>query len=439
MAESAIVQYVVGFQWESQTDETKRLTKRAVLDLLGCALAGSQHKTVPGVVQSLAAIDGPGASAVWGTSALLSMKGAVFLNAYTGALFDMDDGHRKAQGHPGAVLVPVALTVGAFLGSSGKAVLEAVAVGYDVAVREAVRIREAGGPRKGSSGWCAPGAAATVGKLLGLDADQMAHAIGLSEYFTPQAGQDRSVQFPSMMKEGIPWGAYTGCFCAHLAAGGFTAHRPHLADADALCADLGTRVEVDYAYYKKWAACRWAHPALSGLEQLKAETPGFDINNVKHVMIRSFEKGLLLNNRTPANTLQAVYSIPFSVAYWLKNGKIEPDDVKEDEKMVGDADVLDMAQRIDMEHAQEYTDEFPLRCIQDIIVTYQDDTTAEKTTLESPGDPGERAFTDEEIVAKFRILAEPILPERWELVAGMVDDLDSLDNVEALVNLMAQA
>mmetsp|Transcript_153873 Transcript_153873/g.493490 ORF Transcript_153873/g.493490 Transcript_153873/m.493490 type:complete len:91 (+) Transcript_153873:271-543(+) len=84
------------------------------------------------------------------------------MNAYAGALFDMDDGHRKAQGHPGAVLVPAALTVGAKVRSTGKEVLEAVAVGYDVAVREAVRIREAGGPRKGSSGWCAPGAAATA-------------------------------------------------------------------------------------------------------------------------------------------------------------------------------------------------------------------------------------------------------------------------------------
>merc|ERR1719223_1445650 len=88
--------------------------------------------------------------------------------------------------------------------------LEAVIVGYDVAVREAVRIRDAGGLRKGTSGWCAPGAAAAVGKLLKLTDEQMANAIGQCEYFTPQAGQDRSVNFPSMTKEGIPWGAYTG-------------------------------------------------------------------------------------------------------------------------------------------------------------------------------------------------------------------------------------
>jgi len=439
MADSPIVKYIQNFKWANQTPETQHLTKRAVIDLLGCALAGSAHKTVPGVVKMLEGIDGAGTHAVWGTGDKLEMKGAVFLNAYTGALFDMDDGHRRAQGHPGAVIVPAVLTVGAKLGCSGPKVLEAVAVGYDVGIREAVRIREAGGPRKGSSGWCAPGAAAAVGKLLDLTDEQMANAIGLAEYFTPQAGQDRSVQFPSMMKEGIPWGAYTGSFCAHLAKGGFTAHRPHLADAEELCKDLGERVEVDFTYYKKWAACRWAHPALSGLETCKKETEGFDISKVKHVNIRSFEKGLLLNNRTPNNTLQAVYSIPFSVAYWLKNGKIEPDDVKEDEKMVGDPEVLDMAQRIDMEHAPEYTEKFPLQCIQDIIVTWQDDTTWTRTYLEAPGDPGERAFTDEEIKTKFKTLSEPILGAKWEEIYSLVEKLELVTDVSFLTEKMAVA
>merc|ERR1719171_3556 len=162
----------------------------------------------------------------------------------------MDDGHRRAQGHPGAVIVPVVLTIGAQRKNTGKELLEAVAVGYDVSIREAVRIREAGGPRKGSSGWCAPGAAVAIGKLLKLTDEQMCHALGISEYLTPQAGQDRSVNFPSMTKEGIPWGAYTGSFCAHLAKGGFTGHRPHLADDEELCKDLGQKVEVDYTYYK---------------------------------------------------------------------------------------------------------------------------------------------------------------------------------------------
>mmetsp|Transcript_27480 Transcript_27480/g.68992 ORF Transcript_27480/g.68992 Transcript_27480/m.68992 type:complete len:439 (+) Transcript_27480:74-1390(+) len=436
MADSKIIQYVQKFAWDSQTAETKHLTKRAILDLLGCALAGATHDTVPGVVKTIQEIDGPGCNCVWGTKVQLDVKGAIFMNAYTGALFDMDDGHRKAQGHPGAVLVPAALTVGARLGSSGKEVLEAVAVGYDVAVREAVRIREAGGPRKGSSGWCAPGAAASVGRLLKLTDEQMANAIGLAEYFTPQAGQDRSVDFPSMMKEGIPWGAYTGSFCAHLAKGGFTAHRPHLADTEDLCKDLGERIEVDFAYYKKWAACRWAHPALSGLDAIKAEK-GFGIGDVTKVELRSFQKGLKLSNVAPKNSLEAVYSIPFSLAYWMKHGKIEPDDLKDPVAMVSDPQINDMATRIEMSEATEYTAEFPLRCIQDVTVTFTDGSTATKAQLEAPGDPGERAFTDKEIETKFQTLAEPVVGAKWKAIVDTVGRLDELPDIKSLIELMS--
>jgi 2-methylcitrate dehydratase PrpD len=435
MADSAIVQYVQRFQWAAQSSETQRLTKRAVLDLLGCALAGSRHHSVPQVANTIEEIDGKGCNKVWGTNRVMDVKGAIFMNAYTGALFDMDDGHRRAQGHPGAVLVPAAITVASRNRNTGVEMLEAIALGYDVAVREAVRIREAGGPRKGSSGWCAPGAAVTVGKLLKLTDGQMAHAIGLAEYFTPQAGQDRSVNFPSLMKEGIPWGAYTGSFCAHLAKGGFTAHRPHLSDAEDLVKDLGERVEVNYAYYKKWAACRWAHPALSGLSQIKEEM-GLSLKNIESVTLRSFEKGLLLNNPAPTSTLQAVYSIPFSLAYFTKHGKIDPDDLMDEQAMVADTEILAMARKIRLEHAPEYTEKFPMQCIQDVEVKFVDGRVASRTGLESPGDPGNLAFTDEEILTKFRTLAEPVVGERWSDIVQAVEEIDGASDLNHLVGLL---
>lgn len=438
MADSAIVQYVQKLAWASQTDATKHLAKRAIIDAIGCAIAGSAHDTVPNVVAGMVEIEGRGCNQVWGTKSQLELKGAVFVNAYTAALFDMDDGHRRAQGHPGAVIVPAVLTVGARLNSTGVEMLEAVIVGYDVGIREAVRIRDAGGPRKGSGGWCAPGAAAAVGKLLKLTDEQMCHALGMCEYYTPQAGQDRSVQFPSMTKEGIPWGAYTGSFCAHLAKFGVTGHRPHLADAEELCKDLGQTVEVDKTYYKKWAACRWAHPALGGLAVVRAgEKPGFKIGDVKHVQIRSFEKALLLSNRKPASTLQAVYSIPFSLAYWLKHGQIEPENLKDEVAMVSDAEVCDMATRIDMEHAPEYTDKFPLQCIQDITVTFTDGSTVTKTNLESPWDSGERAPSDAEIMGKFKKLTEPVLGPNWRELATRLENLETVGDISELTELMA--
>merc|ERR1712113_488368 len=99
---------------------------------------------------------------------------------------------------------------------------------------------------------------------------------------------------------------------------------------------------------------------------------------------------LSLKNRKPASTLQAVYSIPFSLAYWIKHGQIEPDNLKDEVAMVSDPEVCDMANRIDMEEAAQYTEKFPLQCIQDITVTFTDGSTVTKENLEAPWDAGER-------------------------------------------------
>merc|ERR1712137_78358 len=177
-------------------------------------------------------------------------------------------------------------------------------------------------------------------------------------------------------------------------------------------------------------------PCIGRLGEVKREKPDFSIKDVKHVKIMSFEKALLLSNRKPASTLQAVYSIPFSLAYWLKHFQIEPDNLKDEQAMVSDPEVCDMATRIDMEHAQEYTDEFPLKCIQDIEVTFTDGTTATKKSLEAPWDAGERAPSDEEINNKFRTLADPILGNKAQTLLDMLYRLDEVDDVSKITNIM---
>merc|ERR1711948_215811 len=161
-----------------------------------------------------------------------------------------------------------------------------------------------------------------------------------------------------------------------------------------------------------------------------------NIKDVKHVNIRSFEKALLLSNRKPTSTLQAVYSIPFSLAYWLKHNQIEPDNLKDEVAMVSDPEVVDMATRIDMEHAPEYTEKFPLQCIQDITVTFTDGSTATKQYLEAPWDAGERAPSDAEINNKFKTLAEPVIGANWEKVLKLFETLDEVANVKEIVDLM---
>jgi len=119
---------------------------------------------------------------VYGQATRLDAMAAAFVNAVAGNLLDFDDTHLRTVIHPAAPVVPVAFALAEAHGRSGAAVLEAVLLGGEVACR----IGNMVSPGHYDRGWhitstCgAFGAAAAAAKLLGLDAEQTAHAIGIA-------------------------------------------------------------------------------------------------------------------------------------------------------------------------------------------------------------------------------------------------------------------
>ncbi len=426
-----LTQFIQTLSWDALSDTTRRLAKLCTMDLIGCALAGSRDAGFTRLCAALREMEGEGDCAVWGTQLCLRPQGALFANSYAASLYDMDDGHRRAQGHPGAAIIPAALNVACQRGLPGRELLTAIVLGYDIAVRSALVMRAQGGPRKGSGAWVAPGVAAALARLLGLKGEAISHALGLAEYYAPQATQDRSVRFPSQMKEGLPWGATAGLAAARLAGHGMTAMRPHLADSDCL-ADLGEVFEIERSYFKKYACCRWAHPAIDGLARLQAET-GLSLDSIESIRISTFEKALPLKNPRPKNLLEAVYSIPFAVGAFLVQGRVEPEQVTG--SGLEDAQVLAMADRIELVEDSALTREFPEKCLERVELRFKDGRSWQSGVLSARGDPDD-PYADAELVDKFRNLSAPVIgPEGCERALELLaclEDRPAADLVDLL-------
>lgn len=422
--------FIRNLRWEDLRPETREMTLRCVLDTLGCSLAGVEADNFLALVKGIKKLDAGMESPVWGTEISTSLPWSIFLNSYTTAFFDMDDGHRLAQGHPGAAIIPAALGVADYLGSSGKAFLEAVVVGYEIAVRSALLMREMGGPRKGSGAWVVPGVAAAVSRLMNGQDETILSAVGLAEYFSLQAPQDRSASFPSLMKEGLPWGAFTGYMAGFLAGHGMSGMRPYLADSPHLN-DLSEWFEIEQVYFKQYACCRWAHPAIDGLKKM-IEERGSREEEMDQISIRTFEKALLLNRRDPSNTMEAVYSIPFAVASYLVHGKLTPQEVSGD--ALTDPRIRDLYDRIHLVADSELTKLFPAKCLQQIEVTFKTGEHYESCVLSAKGDPAD-PLTYDDLLAKFKMLAENRLPEQWQEIPKAVEALEDMDASE-LVDLL---
>src|SRR5215218_9938739 len=151
--------------------------KRSILDYVGCALLGSTRPGPRLLHDVIAAQGGAAAATTIGRAARLPAVQAALLNGASGHVDDYDDAG-GVGGHAAVTLTPAAFAVGEQHGSSGADVIAAWVVGYEVGEWLSRRLA-VDRPWHGTGVFGPPAAAVAAGRLLGLNAEQMAMALGL--------------------------------------------------------------------------------------------------------------------------------------------------------------------------------------------------------------------------------------------------------------------
>ena len=313
--------------------------KLLTLDTLGAALAGvptEEGRCAIQAVRTLAGQDG-GPCTVWGTSVRTTRQAAALVNGITAHAQELDD--FGGCDHSGAVVLPAVLAACEGRDVSGARLLEAIIVGYDVALRV---LEAAGGYRahngRGwhSTGTCGSfGAAAAVAKVLDLDARRTTSALGIAGSFT--GGTWAFLADGAMSKRYHPGrAAETGVVAGALAREGFTGpahvfeaewggflttYAPGDAQPDRLTRGLGTEFKIMHSGVKPYACCRGAHSALDAVLDLRrrhALTP----DRVAAVAVRCTAADMqMLGDRDPRTRLAAQMSLPYSIGVALMAGR----------------------------------------------------------------------------------------------------------------------
>lgn len=402
--------------------ETSAAISLLVTDLLGATAAGLHMPLSVAARAAAPALYGSGSAQVWYTDLKLSLAGAAMANAAAASALDIDDGHRGAAGHAGAGVIPAALAVGQTLGSSDEEILDAIALGYDVALRIASS-RPTGTFETYSSGrWVGYGVAVAAGRLLGLDVRQMAYAMAI-------AGAEGPISFPtgsskyqgSTVKEGIPpavTAGLTGAFRAHAGATGpiDLLDREDRFERAILTNDLGEKWWLHQCYLKPYACCRYMHAAVDAITELCH--PGEPIVSLR---IETFPQGLKLSNSRAPTTLEAgQYSYYFSCALAALKGCAALQPV--DPAYLTDAAVLELAGRIELAAHDDFEASFPVGTPCRVIMD-QGEGPKSLTVLHPLGDvanPMSRA----QVIEKFRrIGATNVMPARQGKILDALDGL----------------
>ncbi|WP_454722191.1 MULTISPECIES: MmgE/PrpD family protein [Cupriavidus] len=257
------------------------IARLSIYDCLAVAIAGAQEPVSRTVREMVRQEAGAQQASAIGLAQRIPARSAALLNGVAAHALDFDDTHFDFVGHPSVAVLPAALAVAEQRQASGRALLEAFLTGVEVTCRVGAWLGrphyDAGFHQTATSG--AFGATAAAARLLGLDAAQAAHALGLAA--TRASGL--KCQFGTMAKPfHAGMAASAGVEAATLASLGFVARPDAIECAGGFGATHGAgQGATDHPFanleafrfvdvqHKFHACCHGTHPALEALLALR--------------------------------------------------------------------------------------------------------------------------------------------------------------------------
>jgi 2-methylcitrate dehydratase PrpD len=213
-----------------------------------------------------------------------------------------------------------------------------------------------------------------------------------------------------MLHDGSGWGALAGLSAAVLAENGFAGAPAITVEAPEVArhwADLGSFWQVSQQYIKPYPICRWAHAAIEATRALCA-AHRLSADQIADVQVNSFHNAAALFPGVPDTTSKAQYSLPFSVAVMIVNGRIGLEHISG--AGLADPAVASVLTRIRVAESPRHTARFPEGRWADVQIRTTDGRSFDSGDVHARGGP-ELPFNRDDIFAKYQEFAAPVLGE----------------------------
>ncbi len=314
--------------WSAAVDHEAH---RTFMNWLGCAVGAAHHEAADAALAAVNMLQPAPQATLAGRKEKVDMASAALINGIASHTFDFDDTHLKTIIHPAGPVASAVMALAEHTGASGRALIDALVIGIDVSCR----VGNAMYPDHYDRGWHITGSTGTLGaaaacaRLLGLNTQQTAMALGIA------ASQPIGMreQFGTMTKPFHPGAAArAGLMSALLASQGFTASPKALEaprgmmqtvstknDWTEITSELGQRFEISFNSYKPFACGIVIHPSIDACAQLRAQ--GVRPEQIERIELKVHSLVLeLTGKKEPADGLQAKFSVYHGCAAGLTFG-----------------------------------------------------------------------------------------------------------------------
>ena len=435
----AVENFILGAEWEKFPAEVQNRLRGCLIDLLGALLSGTKSEQFSVGVRVAERLFGTGDVAAIGTNKRFSVTGAATAMGHASNAYDIDDGHNIIRAHPGTSFIGALIAAAYERNLSLKELYTAMLVAYEVSIRMGVAIMDYYKYAHSSGTFGSIGVAAGVGKLLDFNKEQLNHILSISEFNAPLVPGIRSVEYPSMNKDGVPFGVMIGMLSVAETECGFTGNK-NLLEADDyryLLDDLGKKYEILALYFKPYPCCRWAHPAIDACIATMKEN-GIGADDVDHVTIKTFHRATLLSKIEPKNADEAQYNIAYPVATAIVHGDFSIQHVMPE--AFADAKVLEMMKKLSFETDPALDQKFPAQRICRAEIRTKDGCTLVSKEFEPSGEAHENIGIDW-LCDKFHRIAASVFEktDREQIISMVLGDVDLpvrtlVDTINALQN-----
>ena len=383
--------------------------RRSFLDTMGVAAIASTTDMAKIGVKVAPIIGGAGK-----TSARILMNGtrvsttaAAMAGAMTIDSVDAHDGTSPCKGHAGSAIFPALLALADTVPMNGATFATLLTIGYEVSYRAGLVQHATCADYHTSGAWTAVGVGTAYARGLGLCAAEIRHSAGIAEYHGPRSQMMRCIDHPSMVRDGVGWGAPSGVAVAYLAQAGFTG-APALTceDAPEFWSDLGSawRITSD-THYKPYPCCRWAHPSIDAARDLMRDN-NLSHKDVARVEIKTFHMATRLAGQTPATPDEFAYAIAFPVATMIVRGQIGVPELATD--TLQDPEILRISQKTHLIDDPHLTAISVGKRWAEVSIILHDGRRFDAAPRSPRGDT-DMPLSDAEIAEKFHLFADPVL------------------------------
>jgi 2-methylcitrate dehydratase PrpD len=412
--------WVAALRHADVPEDTRVVIRKAVLDTLGCGLHGRAYAWTKHVGEWAAAgsgyAPGKGQARVWGeTAPQLRTADAALVNGVAAHAFELDDYH-NAKLHPGAAVIPAALAVAEHVDADGTALLTAISAGYEAMIRASLALEPSATRLRGwhLTGICGPfGAAAACAKLLGLDAERTAWALGLAG--TQGAGLWAFTADGAMSKRfHAGKAAHSGVLAAELAARGFSGptqifeaqdggYLKAFSDAGSvapLTHELGSHWHAAATAIKPYACCGSSHAYVDAALALRAKLGApWDMKRPVRAGLARVVQVQCGFDYVPSTPLVAQMNLRYIIARTLLDGEAQAPQFTGDK--LADPQALALARHIELVEDPALDKLYPVHFAGWIEAAAAPGQAAERVSIKDPTGSAAAPIAPAALKAKF--------------------------------------